>query len=78
MIRRHTPSDNLRIKQLFITPSGEKLLTRTIKEISRVQQRILAPLSLKDQDVFMRLLTRLVHVNNEFTRVPFRQRNLSG
>lgn len=75
LIRRLTPSENLRTKQLFITSGGEHLLARTITQISRVQQRILAPLSARDQDVFMRLLSRLVHVNNEFSRVPLRERN---
>lgn len=72
LIRRVTPPENLRVKRLYITKTGNSLLTQTVEKISLVQQRLLAPLSPEEQDVFMVLLTKLVHVNNEFSRVPLK------
>jgi hypothetical protein len=47
-------------------------LRKTVEQISRIQQRLLAPLSAEEQDVFMALLSKLVHVNNKFSRVPLK------
>jgi MarR family transcriptional regulator, lower aerobic nicotinate degradation pathway regulator len=70
LILRCTPPENLRVKQLYITEAGNDLLGLTTEHISRVQRRLLAPLSPEEQDIFMSLLTKLVHVNNKFSRVP--------
>ncbi|WP_369856767.1 MarR family winged helix-turn-helix transcriptional regulator [Candidatus Thalassolituus haligoni] len=72
LVRRLTPPENLRVKQLYITDAGNKLLRKTVEQISRIQQRLLAPLSAEEQDVFMALLSKLVHVNNKFSRVPLK------
>jgi DNA-binding MarR family transcriptional regulator len=62
----------LRIKQLFTTRAGDDLLQSTRERIHRVQERILAPLSLKERKVFTELLSRLVRINNELSRAPLR------
>lgn len=72
LIRRTTPPENMRIKQIYVTEAGDALLSKTVAEISRVQERLLAPLSPAEQDVFMALLTRVVNVNNEFSRAPLK------
>lgn len=74
LIERVVPPENLRIKQLYITQAGERLLLDTVKEISRVQERILAPLSTKEQKTLIDLLSRLVHLNNDLSRVPLKIR----
>ena len=72
LIQRVTPQENLRKKRLYLTEGGDALLSKTIAQNSRVQQRIMAPLSPDEQDIFMALLSRLVNVNNEFSRVPLK------
>ncbi len=72
LILRVAPKRNLRIKQLFITRAGDDLLQSTRDHIYRVQERILAPLSMKERKVFTELLSRLVRINNELSRAPLR------
>lgn len=71
-ITRVAPKENLRIKQLFITRSGDNLLQSTRECIYRVQERIMSPLSPKERKVFIGLLSRLVRINNEFSRAPLK------
>jgi len=72
LVSRIIPPENLRVKQIYITESGQGLLQNTVKEISRVQERILAPLSPVEQETLMSLLSRLVQLNNELSRVPLK------
>jgi MarR family transcriptional regulator, lower aerobic nicotinate degradation pathway regulator len=72
LIRRVTPKDNQRVKQLFIAESGDRLLQSTREHIYRVQERILAPLNAKQRKLFTQLLSRLVHINNELSRAPLK------
>jgi hypothetical protein len=46
--------------------------------IDRSEQRILAPLSPSDQRKFMEMLTRLVNVNNVYSRAPLDNELLDG
>lgn len=72
LIKRVTPKDNRRTKQLFITKKGTNLLERTRQNIYQVQERILEPLDLKEKKVFLGLLSRIVHINNRLSRVPMK------
>jgi DNA-binding MarR family transcriptional regulator len=72
LIRRVTPKDNQRVKQLFITEPGDRLLQSTREHIYRVQERILAPLDGKERKLFTELLSRLVHINNNLSRAPLK------
>lgn len=72
LINRLAPKQNLRIRQLFITRAGDDLLQSTRERIYRVQERILAPLNVKERKVFMELLSRLVRINNELSRAPLK------
>jgi DNA-binding MarR family transcriptional regulator len=71
-IVRVTPKDNLRVKRLHITETGDQLLRATRENIDRVQERILSPLNAKDRKLFMQLLSGLVHINNELSRAPLK------
>jgi len=71
LISRTTPKNDQRTKQLFIRPDGSRLLDETRENITRVQERILAPLG-KDKRAFMRQLAKLVHLNNDLSRAPLR------
>lgn len=71
-IARVTPKDNRRVKQLYITWAGDELLQATREHIYRVQERILSPLSAKERKLFIQLLSRLVHINNNLSRAPLK------
>jgi DNA-binding MarR family transcriptional regulator len=72
LIRRVTPKDNQRVKQLSITKAGDRLLESTREHIYRVQERILAPLDGEERKLFTELLSRLVHINNSLSRAPLK------
>lgn len=72
LISRVTPKENMRVKKLYIEPKGVETLDATRETIQRVQSRILGPLTLREQTIFMRFLARIVHINNEFSRAPLR------
>lgn len=72
LISRTTPEHNQRIKQLRILAPGIKLIDQTQAQMARVQERLLAPLTSTERKTFLALLSRLVHVNNEFSRAPLR------
>ncbi len=78
LIRRVTPADNLRVKQLYIEPKGEDILLASPGPAARVAERTLAPLEPDERETFMRLLSRLVDVNNEFSRSPLRSARSDG
>ena len=73
LILRVTPKNNQRVKQLFITEAGDRLLQSTREHIYRVQERILAPLNARERKLFSDLLSRLVHINNELSRAPLKR-----
>lgn len=68
--RRADPADKRR-RILFISREGEAMLDRMVESNLRAQERILEPLDEAEREVFMALLTRLVQVNNRFSRAPF-------
>jgi DNA-binding MarR family transcriptional regulator len=72
LITRTTPDHNRRIKQLAVTPPGAELLAKARASVERAQERILAPLSAREKKEFMRLLGRLVDINNRVSRVPLK------
>jgi DNA-binding MarR family transcriptional regulator len=58
---------------IYITDRGSELLDEYESRIARVQEKLLAPLSKNDQDVFLQLLRRLVDANNDFSRAPIKK-----
>lgn len=72
LIQRKGGSEDRRVKRLRITRRGKALLDRIESAVERAQQRILAPLAPAERRDFMALLTKLVQVNNRYSRVPLR------
>jgi DNA-binding MarR family transcriptional regulator len=72
LISRVTPKHNQRIKQLFITSEGRRILRESRNPVGRVHERILAPLKPQERSSFMANLAKLVHLNNEESRAPLR------
>ena len=69
--RRPSPEDK-RIKLLDLTRSGAALLREITPAVDRAQMRMLQPLKPADRKTLMALLTQLVDLNNEASRVPLR------
>lgn len=69
MQRQVSPNDR-RVRLLTLMPAGQELLTAIVPPMLRAQERILAPLSEADQQVFLHMLKTLVLANNELSRAP--------
>ena len=71
-IERRPAADDKRVKLLYLTRSGAKLLRDILPAIDRAQARMLEPLKAGDRKTLMALLAQLVDRNNEASRVPLR------
>lgn len=69
--RQPSPEDK-RIKLLYLTKSGTAILRDIIPAVERAQARMLQPLKPADRRTLMALLSQLVDLNNEASRVPLR------
>jgi DNA-binding MarR family transcriptional regulator len=69
--RRPAPEDK-RVKLLYLTKSGVALLRDIKPSVERAQARMLQPLEPADRKRLLALLTQLVDLNNEASRVPLR------
>jgi DNA-binding MarR family transcriptional regulator len=65
--RKPNPRDR-RARLARITPRGRSLTAATFPRMQRAQDRMCAPLSQKERDVFMATLSRLIEANNEYGR----------
>src|SRR6202022_2117132 len=72
LIERKPSREDKRIKQLYLTRSGAALLREIMPSVDRAQARMLQPLKTADRKTLMALLTQLVDLNNEASRVPLR------
>jgi DNA-binding MarR family transcriptional regulator len=72
LIARKSGVADKRVKRLRITRRGASLAARIEAAVERAQARILAPLAPAERRLFMAMLTRLVLVNNRYSRVPLR------
>jgi DNA-binding MarR family transcriptional regulator len=69
--RKPSPEDK-RVKLLYLTRSGASLLRDIMASVDRAQARMLQPLKPADRKTLTALLTQLVDLNNEASRVPLR------
>jgi MarR family transcriptional regulator, lower aerobic nicotinate degradation pathway regulator len=72
LIERKPSRDDKRIKLLSLTRAGAALLRDIMPSVDRAQARMLQPLKPKDRRTLMALMTQLVDLNNEASRVPLR------
>lgn len=72
LIRRKPGALDRRTKRLGLTPAGRRLIAAASPAVGGVQATILAPLKPAERALFMALLRRLVHLNNEHSRAPLR------
>jgi MarR family transcriptional regulator, lower aerobic nicotinate degradation pathway regulator len=74
-IKRRPAREDKRVKLLYLTKSGAALLRDIMPSVDRAQARMLQPLKPADRKTLMALLTQLVDLNNEASRVPLRAEN---
>jgi MarR family transcriptional regulator, lower aerobic nicotinate degradation pathway regulator len=72
LVKRTVSASDRRTRRLSITPSGRKLLLRVKGAVDVTQEKIVAPLSRQERIEFMRMMHKLVQLNNEHSRVPLR------
>lgn len=75
LIDRAGSRQDKRVKVLSLSAKGEALLSAAEPLVARVQERILAPLEPDDRTHFMRIMSKLVELNNDESRVPLRIAN---
>ena len=71
-IERKPSREDRRVKLLYLTRAGVALLSDIMPSVDRAQARMLQPLKPADRKTLMALLTQLVDLNNEASRVPLR------
>jgi DNA-binding MarR family transcriptional regulator len=71
-IARKASREDKRIKLLYLSETGAVLLRDILPSVDRAQARMLRPLKPTDRKTLLALLTQLVDLNNESSRVPLR------
>jgi MarR family transcriptional regulator, lower aerobic nicotinate degradation pathway regulator len=71
-IERKPSLQDRRVKLLYLTKSGAVVLRDIIPSVDRAQARMLQPLKAPDRKILIALLSQLVDLNNEASRVPLR------
>jgi len=72
LVERKPARDDRRVKLLYLTKPGAALLREIVPSVERAQGRMLQPLKPADRKTLLVLLTQLVDLNNEASRVPLR------
>ncbi len=78
LITRDRSSTDRRCLVLNATPQGREVIRKIFPMLERAQDRLLAPLTADEQVVFLSLLSKIVHVNNVYSRVPLDQELYDG
>ncbi|MCS3445495.1 MULTISPECIES: MarR family winged helix-turn-helix transcriptional regulator [Bradyrhizobium] len=71
IVRKPAPEDK-RVKLLHLTKAGAAVLSDIMPSVDKAQARMLQPLKPADRKTLLALLTQLVDLNNEASRVPLR------
>lgn len=78
LVRRTKGENDGRTKVLHVTVAGQRLLREIQPFVLAAQRQILAPLSLEERTAFMKMLAKLVDLNNERSRAPQRSKHVRG
>ena len=77
LVRRMMPMKSKRHRLLQLTPEGATLVKRLVPCAYVLSRRLLRALNKKEQGIFLRLLKKFVHLNNQESRAPL-DRKFSG
>ena len=72
LIDRKPSAEDKRVKLLYLTRAGAAILRDIMPFVEKAQARMLQPLKPADRKMLLLLLTQLVDLNNESSRVPLR------
>ena len=72
LVERKAGREDKRVKLLYLTRAGAALLRDIVTSVDKAQARMLQPLKPADRKTLLALLTQLVDLNNEASRVPLR------
>jgi DNA-binding MarR family transcriptional regulator len=72
LVTRTTAAGDKRVKKLRLSGDGEALLAAAEPSVKRAKNRVLAPLSKTDKQLFTKMLLQLVEKNNKFSRAPLK------
>ena len=72
LIDRKPSGEDKRVKLLYLTKAGAAILRDIMPSVEKAQARMLQPLKPSERKVLLSLLTQLVDLNNEASRVPLR------
>ena len=72
LIERRPARADKRVKLLYLTKTGTATLHGIMPSVERAQARMLQPLKAADRKTLLALMTQLVDLNNEASRVPLR------
>ena len=72
LIERKPAQEDRRVRLLYLTRQGTALLRDIMPAVDKAQARMLQPLKPADRKTLLALLTQLVDLNNEASRVPLR------
>src|ERR1700757_4056287 len=72
LIERKPAPEDKRVKLLYLTKAGSALLREIMPAVEKAQARMLQPLKPADRKTLLALMTQLVDLNNESSRVPLR------
>jgi len=74
LVRRMMPMKSKRYRLLQLTPEGAALVKRLIPSAYVLSGRLLQALNKKEQRIFLRMLKKFVHLNNQESRAPLDRR----
>ncbi|HXY50370.1 MAG TPA: MarR family transcriptional regulator [Terriglobales bacterium] len=74
LVRRMMPMKSKRFRLLHLTPAGATLLKKLLPSSQLLARRLLKALNKEEQKVFVHLLKKFVHLNNEESRAPLDRR----
>jgi DNA-binding MarR family transcriptional regulator len=70
LVRRMMPKKSKRFRLLHLTPDGNALLKKLVPSSYLLARRLLQALDKDEEKVFLHLLKKFVHLNNEESRAP--------
>lgn len=70
LVQRMMPMKSKRFRVLHLTPEGAALLKRLVPRSRVLASRLLQALNREEQQIFMNLLKKFVHLNNDESRAP--------
>ena len=74
LITRTSSTKDRRVKLLSITAAGKEFVKMTKPHVNEMQDVLLGPLDKEERKEFIRLTTKVIEKNNNFSRVPIEKR----